>query len=247
MMNSSDDIVHMNPAPPLLPRSDATAQPQPEWPQHVRECPARGAQHQPNPHVHRADAGLGCNPAGVFPLAADLGQESVPSWTLFPQDFVAATPVEPDRRGAHQYPRLDLRLRQRRRKITSSLHPTLADRLLLRFGPAPDYALASEMDHRIEPRYRSWGQRSQRIPGKLPRIRSVPPYQPHNPRSLRLERSQQRRPNRPRSSGDQYPFHAVASRCPCERNRALNNGLSKPVPRTLAAQMLFSTTSASRR
>ena len=82
-MNSPHNIVHVNPAPPLLPRSNPAAQPQLERLQHIRERSALRRQHQPNPDVYRADACLGRNPAGVLPLAANFGQKSQPCRTLF--------------------------------------------------------------------------------------------------------------------------------------------------------------------
>src|SRR5208282_5080829 len=55
VLDTANDVVHMNPAEPLLPRPDAPAQPQFEWSQHLFQCPAFGAQHHSNADVHRAN------------------------------------------------------------------------------------------------------------------------------------------------------------------------------------------------
>src|ERR1700676_2558414 len=155
-MNSPHDIVHMYPTPPLLSRSDPSAQPEFERRQHTPERSALRTKHQPNPDVHRADACFGRNPAGVLPLAANLGQKSLPTRALFAQKFVAAIPVEPDRRCTYEHGRLDLGLGQRRREVPRSLYAALADRLFLFLGPATHNALPSQVDYRIEPRHLRW-------------------------------------------------------------------------------------------
>ena len=72
-MNRLHDIIHMNPAHPLPPRSHPPTQAQSEGRQHFRESPTLGAKHQPKPNIDRRNAGLRGNPAGLLRLPANFG------------------------------------------------------------------------------------------------------------------------------------------------------------------------------
>src|ERR1035438_315715 len=86
MMNAAYDVIHVNPAHPLLSRSESSAEPQFEGSQHFSERATFWTENHANPHVHRANARSRGDPAGLLPLAANLGQKAAPHWALFSQN-----------------------------------------------------------------------------------------------------------------------------------------------------------------
>jgi len=163
-MNSPHDVVHMNPTPPLHAGAKTPTQSQLERGQHFRERTALGAQNQPNADIYRANPSFRAYPADLFPLAANLRQETPPACTLFVQNLIAPIPIEPDCRSTNKHLWLGLRPRQRGSQASCPPHAALADCLLLRCRPAADNTFTGKMNHGPKAGHRGW----RKIPHRLP-------------------------------------------------------------------------------
>src|SRR6185437_10259986 len=86
------------------------------------------------------------------PTRGKLGQESPSRGTLFPQNFISAVAVIPNRRRADEYPRLPCRPCQPFRQISGTEDPAVVDATLLFARPNSKHAFARKMNHCVKSR-----------------------------------------------------------------------------------------------
>ena len=125
----------MDPAHPLLPRTDGSAKAGTEHRQHLAQCTTTGGNHDADPHGHQAGAGWNRCCRG-FPAFTQRGQEIGTGGTGLLETGLATGAVKPDGGGIHQHLRWRLQIRHRLHQQARGLKATVLENLQVGRGPA---------------------------------------------------------------------------------------------------------------
>ena len=106
VVNSTHQILNMNPTHPLAAGADAAAEAQAERQEHVAERASIRAQHDAEAGVRGANADFARGTRSRLPFAANFWKEAGADGALFGQGFVPAIAIEADGGRGDEYVRL---------------------------------------------------------------------------------------------------------------------------------------------